>query len=293
MLLSFATTGFLLLFNSRGVSLAWFSPLTFLSFGVIVALFTLFIWQEQHTPEPLISLELLHIPAFSVCVAATAIMSFAMLGSMILLPLYYQLVLGETPVKSGLMTLPQVCAMVVSSVAGGYVSSKTQRYTTLLAIGVGIEFTALTLIAICAHYGAPPLFFLVSLGCLGTGMGIGMPNAMVTIQNAVPAKRLGIATAMMSFARSIGGSLGVALSGGVMTFTLQKRLQALPDSVDIPAFLEKGLVALRTLSPAMHKEVTQAYKGAISASLSVSSCFMLLAFLLIIRLLLRQTRMTK
>jgi EmrB/QacA subfamily drug resistance transporter len=293
MLLSFATTGFLLLFNSRGVSLAWFSPLTFLSFGVIVALFTLFIWQEQHTSEPLISLELLHIPAFSVCVAATAIMSFAMLGSMILLPLYYQLVLGETPVKSGLMTLPQVCAMVVSSVAGGYVSSKTQRYTTLLAIGVGIEFTALTLIAICAHYGAPPLFFLVSLGCLGTGMGIGMPNAMVTIQNAVPAKRLGIATAMMSFARSIGGSLGVALSGGVMTFTLQKRLQALPDSVDIPAFLEKGLVALRTLSPAMHKEVTQAYKGAISASLSVSSCFMFLAFLLIIRLLLRQTRMTK
>lgn len=287
-LLSVATAGFLLLFNALGTSLQWTSPLTFLLLGLTMTLFVLFIRQERRALEPLINLDLLRIPTFSVCVTATGIMSFAMMGSMIFLPLYYQLVLGETPAASGLMMLPQVGTMMISSVLGGYVSSKTQRYALLLAIGVGIEFTALTLIAVCAHHGMPALFFLLSLGCLGFGMGIGMPNATVMMQNAVPPGSLGIATAMMSFIRSLGGSLGVALSGGVMALTLQTRLQALPEKIDVPAFLEKGMAAIRTLSPATHSEVTRAYKGAISASMSVSSSFMFLALLLIVGLMLSQ-----
>lgn len=123
-------------------------------------------------------------------------------------------------------------------------------------------------------------------------MGIGMPNATVIIQNSVPSNALGIATAMMSFIRSLGGSLGVALSGGVMALTLQHRLQALADKVDISAFLEKGMVAIQSLSPAMHVQVTEAYKGAISASLSVSSSFMFLAFLMIIGLMIRKARLS-
>lgn len=120
-----------------------------------------------------------------------------------------------------------------------------------------------------------------------------MPNATVMIQNAVPPGSLGIATAMMSFIRSLGGSLGVALSGGVMALTLQNRLQALPEKIDVPAFLEKGMAAIQSLSPAMHGEVTQAYKGAISASLSVSSSFIFLAFLLIVGLMVRQDKIGK
>lgn len=291
-LLSIATAGFLLLFNSVGTSLAWTSPLTFLLFGLSLAVFCLFIRQERQAPEPLVNLGLLRIANFSVCVAATGIMSFAMMGSLVFLPLYYQLVLGQSPATSGLMMLPQVGTMLVSSILGGFVSSKTQRYELLLAIGVGIEFSALSLIAYCAHHGAPPLFFLISLGCLGVGMGIGMPNATVIIQNSVPSNALGIATAMMSFIRSLGGSLGVALSGGVMALTLQHRLQALADKVDISAFLEKGMVAIQSLSPAMHVQVTEAYKGAISASLSVSSSFMFLAFLMIIGLMIRKARLS-
>nr|WP_254511445.1 MDR family MFS transporter [Komagataeibacter oboediens] len=289
-LLAVATAGFLLLFNSVGTALAWTSPLTVLLLAGSVAFFVLFIWQERRAPEPLISLGLLRIASFSVCVAATGIMSFAMMGSLVFLPLYYQLVLGQTPEVSGLMMLPQVGTMMVSSVVGGYVSSRTQRYTLLLAMGVGIEFSALTLIAFCAHHGAPALFFLLSLGCLGVGMGIGMPNATVIIQNSVPPDMLGIATAMMAFIRSLGGSLGVALSGGVMALTLQGRLYALPEKIDVAAFLEKGMAAVQGLSPAMHLQVREAYKAAISASLSVSSSFMLLAFLMIVGLMTRGRR---
>ncbi|WP_010510783.1 MDR family MFS transporter [Komagataeibacter europaeus] len=289
-LLGVATAGFLLLFNSVGTTLGWTSPLTFALLGASVAFFVLFIRQERRAPEPLVSLGLLRIASFSVCVAATGIMSFAMMGSLVFLPLYYQLVLGQTPETSGLMMLPQVGTMMVSSVVGGYVSSRTQRYAPLLALGVGIEFTALTLIALCAHHGAPALFFLLSLGGLGVGMGIGMPNATVIIQNSVPPGMLGIATAMMSFIRSLGGSLGVALSGGVMALTLQNRLHALPEKIDVTAFLEKGMAAVHGLSPEMRLQVREAYKTAISASLSVSSSFMFLAFLMIVGLMVRNRR---
>ncbi|MCP1242953.1 DHA2 family efflux MFS transporter permease subunit [Acetobacter lambici] len=289
-LLSVATAGFLLLFNAAGTSLAWSSPLTFALLGGSCAFFGAFIVQERRAPEPLVSFELLRIPSFSVCVVATGIMSFAMMGSMVFLPLYYQLVLGQSPAFSGVMLLPQVGTMMVSSILGGYVSSRTQRYALLLAIGVGIEFTALSLLALCARHGAQPLFFLLSMGCLGVGMGIGMPNATVMIQNAVPRNSLGIATAMMSFIRSLGGSLGVALSGGVMALTLQHSLRTLPVKMDVSVFLQKGMVALGGLSPAMHAQVIQAYKGAISASLSVSSSFMFGAFALVVGLMLRTPR---
>ncbi|KDU97393.1 MFS transporter [Komagataeibacter rhaeticus] len=292
-LLAGGTAGFLLLFNSVGTSLAWTAPLTFVLLGASIALFTLFIMQERRAPEPLVSLDLLRIADFSVCVAATGIMSFAMMGSMVFLPLYYQLVLGLTPAASGLMMLPQVGTMMVSSVLGGYVSSRTQRYELLLVTGVGIEFLSLALIALCARHGAAPPFFLLGLGCLGVGMGIGMPNATVIIQNAVPAARLGIATAMMGFIRSLGGALGVALSGGVMALTLQNRLDALPGRIDAATILQKGMVALDALSPALHGQVSAAYKGAISASLSVSGSFMCLAFFMIVGLMLRKGRMRR
>ncbi len=287
-LLGLATAGFLLLFNSLGTALSWTSPLTLLLLAASTGIFLLFLWQERRAPEPLVSLGLLRIADFSVCVAATGIMSFAMMGSMIFLPLYYQLVLGETPAASGLMMLPQVGTMMISSILGGYVSSRTQRYELLLLIGVGVEFLALALIALCARHGTPPLSFLLSLGCLGVGMGIGMPNATVIIQNSVPGNMLGIATAMMAFIRSLGGSLGVALSGGVMALMLRNSLNAMPEKIDVSTFLENGMAAIRTLSPAMHDQVRAAYKTSISASLTVASSFMFLAFLLIVGLMARK-----
>ena len=117
-----------------------------------------------------------------------------------------------------------------------------------------------------------------------------MPNATVIIQNAVPARSLGIATAMMSFIRSLGGALGVALSGGVMALVLQHRLDALPGRVDATAILQKGMTALGTLPPALQGQVGTAYRGAISASLSVRGSFMCLAFFMIVGLMVRRAR---
>ncbi|MGI4860178.1 MAG: MFS transporter, partial [Janthinobacterium lividum] len=210
--------------------------------------------------------------------------AFAMMGSLVFLPLYFQLVLGQSPAQAGMMMLPQVATMLASSIIGGRISSRTRRFSVLLATGAGLECLALALLAALAHLGAGVAPLLLVLGLLGVGMGVGMPNATVVVQNAVPASALGAATATMSFVRSLGGSLGVALSGGVMAWTLRRQLAALPSHIDVAALLEHGIGAIRQIPPALRGDLIGAYRHAIGASLITGGGMMFVAFLLVLRL---------
>jgi MFS family permease len=118
------------------------------------------------------------------------------------------------------MLLPQVAGMIVSATWGGRHSVRSGQFKRYLVVGVGLETVALALLVMCAlmKAGSPP--FLVALAILGLGTGLGMPNAVVIVQNAVPRETLGTATGSMSFVRSLGGAVGVALSGCVMRFVL-------------------------------------------------------------------------
>jgi len=138
--------------------------------------------------------------------------------------------------------------------------------------------------ALLAHMGASVPWFLSAAAILGMGMGVGMPNATVVVQNAVPPKALGAATATMSFIRSLGGSLGVALSGGVMALALQRQLAALPEKIDVSTLAERGLAAIHQISSLEQAQLVDAYRGAIGASLITGGGIMMLAFMLVVRL---------
>jgi EmrB/QacA subfamily drug resistance transporter len=184
------------------------------------ACIALFLRQERRAQEPLLDLALFRNGSFVVGVTAAGMMTFAMQGAMVFLPLYFQAVQGQTPTHSGLMLIAQISGMIVSSIIGGQLSARTGKFKAFLIAGVTMEMLALTALAILACVDARPPAFLLALGLLGLGTGLGMPNAVVIIQNSVDRSVLGIATASMSFLRSLGGSLGVALSGCVMHFTL-------------------------------------------------------------------------
>jgi EmrB/QacA subfamily drug resistance transporter len=180
----------------------------------------LFLRQERRAPEPLLDLGLFRNASFVAGVTAAAMMTFAMQGAMVFLPLYFQAVQGQTPTHSGLMLIAQISGMIVSSIIGGQLSARSGQFKAFLLAGVTMEMLALTALALLACIDARPPAFLCALALLGLGTGLGMPNAVVIIQNSVDRGALGIATASMSFLRSLGGSLGVALSGCVMHFTL-------------------------------------------------------------------------
>ncbi|WP_138473512.1 MFS transporter, partial [Poseidonocella sp. HB161398] len=190
--------------------------------------------------EPVINLALFRIGSFATGILTMSCMGFAMMSAMVFLPLYFQLVLGLNPAQAGAMMLPQVVAMILTSTFGGRWSSEIGRPKIFMVAGIAFEAAGLGLLALLAAVQAGYPAFWLALALLGTGMGIAMPNATAIVQNAVPRDSIGVATSTMSFLRSMGGTLGVAVSGGVMAAGLASGLRELGPQVDVQAVISGG-----------------------------------------------------
>ncbi len=283
-LLTGATASLLLLLAWGGTEFPWGSPDTAGLAALTAALVALFLRRELRAEEPLIRLPLFRNPVFARGVAVGGMMSFAMLGSTVFLPLYFQLVLGMDPATSGLMMLPQVAGMLLTSVVGGHVVARLGRNKPFLLAGLGLEALALAGLAVMALLAAPPAAFLVSMGALGLGMGMGMPNLTTAVQNAVAHRELGAATGTMTFVRSLGGALGVAASGTIMSSRLAASLAATGGGLDVGALAAHGMGALSGFTHAQQAQVGAAYRTALTGCFLLSGLVMTAAFLLVLGL---------
>ena len=257
LILVIGTSAALALFNTLESGLL---SMPFISVGLgalAVACTALFLRQERRASEPLLGLTLFGNSSFVAGVIAAGMMTFAMQGAMVFLPLYFQEVQGMTPTHSGLMLIAQITGLIFSSILGGQLSARTGQFKKFLIAGVAMEMTAIATLAILALARAGEIPFLAALGLLGLGTGLGMPNAVVIVQNSVPRASLGIATASMSFLRSFGGAFGVAISGCLMHFVFDSIVRA-------------------------NIHVADPLRPAIAASLALGATMMLLALITIV-----------
>lgn len=281
-LLTGATAALLLLLAWGGTEFAWASAPSAGLAAAAAGLGGVFLWWEARAPEPLVRLGLFRNRVFARGVAVGGMMAFAMLGSTVFLPLYFQLVLGMDPAVAGAMMLPQVAGMVLTSILGGRMASRLGRNKGFLLAGVGLEAAALASLALLAFVAAPPAAFLVSMGALGLGMGMGMPNLTTAVQNAVAYRELGAATGAMSFVRSLGGALGVATSGAIMAARLAAA--GAVGGLASGALAEQGMQALLHLDPAQQAGVAAAYRTALTGCFLLSGAVMTVAFVLVLGL---------
>jgi EmrB/QacA subfamily drug resistance transporter len=284
LLLAGATAALLLLLAWGGTEFRWASAATAGMAALCLVLFGLFLWREARAEEPLIRLSLFRNPIFARGVAVGGMMVFAMMGSTVFLPLYFQLVLGMPPAQAGMMLLPQVVGMVLTSVVGGRIVSRLGRNKPFLLAGLGLEAVALASLALFAYVAAPPALFLISMGLLGLGMGMGMPNLTTAVQNAVAHKELGAATGAMTFARSLGGAVGVATSGTIMAQRLFSATQQVGAGLDMSAITERGIQALSQLDAGQQAAVSAAYRTALTGCFLLSGVVMTVAFALVLGL---------
>jgi EmrB/QacA subfamily drug resistance transporter len=278
LLLTGLTTALLLMLAWGGTQFSWVSGSAFGLDGLILFFFFTFLWQESRAPEPLIRLALFRNPVFARGTAVGGMVMFAMIGSLVYMPLYFQLVLGMSPVDSGLMTLPQVGGMLCSSITGGRIVTRYGHYRPFLLAGIGLEAGSLAGLALLAIFNAPPSLFLIVMGTLGLGIGMGMPNLTNAVQNAVAHAELGAATGAMVFIRSLGGSVGVAASGAIMT----ARLSGGHQGADLQALTSHGMKALAGLSAAQQYAIAHDYRSALTGSFLLCSCVMVVAFFLVL-----------
>jgi EmrB/QacA subfamily drug resistance transporter len=282
LLLAGTTTALLLLLAWGGTEFPWASvPILGLAL-LAVLLFVLFLWRERRAPDPLIRLSLFANPVVSRGIAAGGMMTFAMLGSTVFLPLYFQLALGMSPAAAGAMLLPQVAGMMLTSIVGGRIVSRIGHNKPFLLAGLGLEAAALMSLAGLAAIAAPPFVFLISMAMLGLGMGMGMPNLTTAVQNAVGYREIGAVTGAMNFVRSLGGALGVATSGTIMAARLMGSMAG--GAVDVEALTARGTQALATFSPTQLAAIGGAYRTALTGCFLLSGVVMTTAFVLVLGL---------
>jgi EmrB/QacA subfamily drug resistance transporter len=202
-----------------GVEYAWTSA-QIIGLFVTAALSTgLFILREKHAKEPILPLGLFKNPVFTVTIMLSFIVGMVMLGAITFLPQYQQLIRGDSATKSGLMMLPLVAGIMTGSLTSGRLISKLGRYRIFPIIGtllIAIAFWLFSHIAVDTSRVTLGIWMAI----LGLGIGQVMPVLTLAVQNAVDRKNLGTATSSSVFFRNIGGTLGAAIFGAVLTSQL-------------------------------------------------------------------------
>jgi MFS family permease len=175
-----------------------------------------FLYCERRTPEPIIPLELFRNRMITVSIVALTLTATAMFGTILFVPLFIQGVIGTSATASGSALTPMMVAMIVSSLLCGQYISRSGRYRTPALLGVGVMIVGIFLLSTLgtnASYSQVILYMIL----VGLGLGAIMPIFTLVVQNAVQYSQLGAATSLTQFFRSIGGTLGAALFGSLLT----------------------------------------------------------------------------
>ncbi len=232
-LLLAAAVPMLLAFSWAGTEYAWKSAQIVGLFAFSLVMWLAFFIVETRVAEPMISPDLFKENIFTVSVIASFIISAGMFGAIMYLPLFVQGVIGTTATNSGAIMTPMMLGFMASSVIGGLLLSRTGRYKAISLAGFVIAIFGMYL---NARMDVHVTNAIVIRNMVITGLGLGVQMSLFTIivQNAFPFKRLGEVTASLQFFRSIGGTIGVAVLGTMMTNRFQSAVQA-----NLPAALTR------------------------------------------------------
>lgn len=226
--LMLAVIPLLLTLSWGGREHAWTSPTVLGGVAFSLAMTVLFLFVEQRAAEPIIPLTLFRNSVVSVTIAATVLTSAGMYGTLLFVPLYIQAVLGTSATESGAILTPMMLSMVLSSLAAGQVIARIGKYRVLAIAGVGIATVGMGLLAIMGTQ-ASYLVIVRNMIIIGFGLGITMPIFPLAVQNAVPHEIVGVASATSQFFRTLGGALGSAVFGALLSTRFTPSFQsALP-----------------------------------------------------------------
>jgi EmrB/QacA subfamily drug resistance transporter len=215
-LMTGAITSFLLVLALGGTEWPWDSAQVHGTLVLAIVLAVLLIFHVRRVPEPVLPPQLFQNRIFNISSAVMALTFMGLLGATVFFPLLFQLVMGASPAHSGLLTVPLMVGLVLSSTLNGRFLMKSGRYKRTLVGGLALAAVAFGLlawgIASDGGYGViEPCIFAI-----GMGLGLVMPNMTVAVQGALPLNQRGIGTAMLTFFRSLGGLLGVTGSGAIL-----------------------------------------------------------------------------
>ncbi|GAA3377881.1 hypothetical protein GCM10020367_55300 [Streptomyces sannanensis] len=208
----------------------WLSWQTCAMVGGSIVLALIFLFVETRASEPIIPLRLFRNRTIALASLASLFVGVAMFAGTVFFSQYFQLARGKSPTMSGVMTIPMIAGLFVSSTVSGQIITRTGRWKAWLVTG-GVLLTAGLGLLGTMRYDTPYWHLAVYMAVTGLGVGMMMQNLVLSTQNQVAPQDLGSASSVITFFRSLGGALGVSVLGSVM-------------STRVTHYVEEGLAEL-------------------------------------------------
>ncbi|WP_097867822.1 MFS transporter [Streptomyces sp. rh34] len=193
----------------------WLSWQTYVMVAGSVLLGLIFVLTESRASEPIIPLRLFRNRTITLASIASLFVGVAMFAGTVFFSQYFQLARGKSPTMSGVMTIPMIAGLFLSSTISGQVITKTGRWKAWLVSGGFLVTAGLGMLGTIRHdtaYWHVAVFMFV----MGLGIGMMMQNLVLATQNQVAPEDLGSASSVVTFFRSLGGAIGVSALGAVL-----------------------------------------------------------------------------
>ncbi|MFF7161622.1 MFS transporter [Streptomyces sp. NPDC008086] len=219
----------------------WLSGQTYAMTGGALALLLVFVLVESKASEPIIPLRLFRNRTITLASLASLFVGIAMFAGTIFFSQYFQLARDKSPTMSGVMTIPMIVGLFISSTVSGQVITRTGRWKAWLLAG-GVLVTAGLGLLGTIRYDTEYWHVAIFMALLGLGVGMMMQNLVLATQNQVAPSDLGAASSVVNFFRSLGGAMGVSALGAVLSHR-------------ITHYAEEGMAKLGVQGSSGHGEI--------------------------------------
>ncbi|MBL7255976.1 MDR family MFS transporter [Paractinoplanes lichenicola] len=196
-------------------SFAWLSWQTYTMVGGTVILLALAVWVESRAIEPIVPLPIIRERNTALAILASLAVGMAMFGGAVFLGQYFQIGRGYSPTEAGLLTIPMMAGVLLTSIISGRMITTSGRIKPYIITGTVVLVAGFAMLATIDH--ETPLWYVgVGMFLVGGGVGMAMQNLVLAVQNSVALKDIGAASSSVAFFRSLGGTIGVSVLGAVL-----------------------------------------------------------------------------
>ncbi|WP_179816299.1 MFS transporter [Allostreptomyces psammosilenae] len=282
-----ATVSLLLIWVSlAGDQYPWWGWETAAMLGGTVVLALLAVLVETRAPEPIIPMSLFRHRTVTLATVASLMVGMAMFGATTFLSQYFQLAKGYSPTESGLMTIPMIAGLFLSSTIAGRLITRYGRWKIYLILGGALLTAGMLLMGGAradTEYWQLALFMLL----IGLGIGMSMQNLVLAVQNTIPAHELGAGSSVVAFFRTMGGAIGVSALGAVLgtrvqDYVVDGLVEARIDPAALPAGAGSQIPDLDALPGPLRQVIEDAYGHAIGDIFLFAAPAAFLSFLVVL-----------
>ncbi len=208
---------------------------------IVVTAVAAFVWVERRSKEPILPLRFFRNRTYVLVMCVAALFGVGFMGAIVYLTQFNQQVFAASPTMSGLMLIPMVVGLMISSIGSGQLISKTGHYMRFMRIGIVISAAMVAALATLSPE-SPYWHEAVMMTLLGFGLGLVMPIMNIAVQNEFEQRELGVATSSIQLFRGLGSTIGIAIFGALLTSGITASLSDMNNDPYIQQFQKSPII---------------------------------------------------